>query len=158
MYICIFIYINVYIPGEYYYLSPPPSHPPSTQQTAATRPAAPTRHMFPMHTFPFTTIIVQCLSVCVLCGSPMWPSPRWWVLCGVLPAVWVTCGWGPPLSCSRFPWDLFLVLSLARAHTLAVCCSWRVCVKPFLFLPYVGNPRFVIHCHPLDSLNPGSIW
>jgi len=23
---------------------------------------------------------------------------------------------------------------------------------------YVGNPGFGIHCHPLDSVNPGFIW
>ena len=36
------------------------------------------------------------------------------------PSVWVPCGWCPPLSCSCFPWHLFLVLPLARAHALAV--------------------------------------
>jgi len=24
--------------------------------------------------------------------------------------------------------------------------------------PYVGNPGFGIHCHPLDSVNPEFIW
>jgi len=24
--------------------------------------------------------------------------------------------------------------------------------------PYVDNPVFGIHCHPLDSVNPGFIW
>ena len=24
--------------------------------------------------------------------------------------------------------------------------------------PYVGNPGFGIHCHPLDSVNPGFLW
>jgi len=61
----------------------------------------------------------HCLRVfCVgpLCGPPL----RWWVLCGVLPSVLVPCGWGPPLSCSWFPWQMFLILSLARAHALTV--------------------------------------
>jgi len=60
------------------------------------------------------------MPVCVLRGSPVCPPPRWWVLCGVLPSVWVPCGWGPPLSCSRFPWHLFLsclslVLTLSQS-------------------------------------------
>jgi len=29
-----------------------------------------------------------------------------------------------------------------------------MCVSVF----YVGNPRFGMHCHPLDSVNPGFIW
>jgi len=24
--------------------------------------------------------------------------------------------------------------------------------------PYLSNPEFVLHCHPLDSVNPGFIW
>jgi len=61
----------------------------------------------------------NCL--CVFCVGPLCgPHLRWWVLCGVLPSVWVPCGRGPPLSCSRFPWHLFLVLPLAFAHALAV--------------------------------------
>ena len=53
-----------------------------------------------------------------LCGPPL----RWWVLCGVLPSVWVPCWWGPPLSFSRFPWHLCLVSPRARARALALVC------------------------------------
>ena len=64
---------------------------------------------------------VETYCLCVFCVGPLCGPPlRWWVLCGVLPSVWVPCGWGPPLSCSRFPWHLFLVLPLAGAHALAV--------------------------------------
>jgi len=39
------------------------------------------------------------------------------------------------------------------------CRIARVCVVcGTLFTPCVGNPGFGIHCHPLDSLNPGFIW
>ena len=60
--------------------------------------------------------------LCVFCVGPLCSPPlRWWVLCGILPSVWAPCGWGSPLSCSRTPWHLFLVLPLAaRAHALAV--------------------------------------
>ena len=61
----------------------------------------------------------QCLCVLrvgPLCGA----SFRWCVLCGVFPSVLVHCGWGPYLSCFRFPWHLFLVLPLARARAHAV--------------------------------------
>jgi len=54
--------------------------------------------------------------MCVLCGSPVWPSPP---VVGPLR--------GPPLCGSPVGgvlpcrvWHLFLVLPLARAHTLAV--------------------------------------
>ena len=57
--------------------------------------------------------------LCVFCVGPLCGPPLWWrVLCGAFPSVWVPCGWDPPLSCSRFPWHLFLALPLARAHTL----------------------------------------
>ena len=71
---------------------------------------------------------------CVLCVGPLCGPPlRWWVLCGVLPSMWIPCGWGPPLSCSRFPWHLFLVLPLARAHALAVeCDSTRVGISALI--------------------------
>ena len=37
------------------------------------------------------------MCLCVLCVCPLCDPPlRWWVLCGVLPSVWVPCGWGPP--------------------------------------------------------------
>jgi len=68
------------------------------------------------------------LSVCVMCGSPVWPSLRWWVLCGVLTSVWVPCGQSPPLSYPRFPWHLFLVLPPARAHTRFASTQQRGCI------------------------------
>jgi len=67
---------------------------------------------------------VWMLSVCVLCGSPVWPSPPVvGPLRRVLPSVWVPCASPPPLSCPRFPWHLFLFLPLARAHALALMCT-----------------------------------
>jgi len=69
--------------------------------------------------YPHHHLCTMCL--CVFCvGSLCGPPLQWWVLCGVFPSVWVPCGWGPPLSCSRFRWQIFLVQPLARAHALAV--------------------------------------
>jgi len=69
--------------------------------------------------------IFNSACLCVFCVGPLCSHPlRWWVLCEALPSVLVPCGWGP-LSCSRFPWHLFLVLPLARAHALAVSSGER---------------------------------
>ena len=44
------------------------------------------------------------LCLCVFCVGPLCGPPlRWWVLSGVLPSVWVSCGWGPPPGVSLFP-------------------------------------------------------
>jgi len=50
-----------------------------------------------------------------LCGLPL----RWWVLCAVLPSVWVPCGWGPPPVVSAFHVASTRVMSRARAHAPA---------------------------------------
>ena len=71
------------------------------------------------------TICLCVFCVGLLCGPPL----RWWVPCGDLPSVWVPCGWAPPLSCSRFPWHLLLVLPLVRAHALAVNTSILVSTR-----------------------------
>ena len=61
-----------------------------------------------------------------LCGPPL----RWWVLCGVLPSVWVPCGWGsPPVM------FLFAVASVpllaSRSCSRSRCCSFlcRRCLQ-----------------------------
>jgi len=56
---------------------PPTNHPPRRQQ--------PARHGSP-YSYSHTDTDTETLSVCVLCGSPVWPSPP---VMGPL--------WGPPL-------------------------------------------------------------
>jgi len=56
----------------------------------------------------------HCL--CVFCVGPLCGPPlRWWVLCGVLPSVWVPCGWGPPPVASSFHVASTRVMSRAHA-------------------------------------------
>ena len=101
-----------------------------------------------------TCLCVFCVGL--LCGH----SLRWWVLCGVPPTVWVPCGWGPPLSCSRFPWHLFLVLPLVFSRSrsrseltltrcpvlgdayICICMHIDVCVCGPFRVPLVITPRW----------------
>jgi len=66
------------------------------------------------HAAELSAYPLPCL--CVFCVGPLRGPPlRWWVLCGVLPSVWVPCGWGPPPSCSRSTLASTRVMSRARA-------------------------------------------
>jgi len=69
--------------------------------------------------------------LCVLCVGPLCGPPLRWggrssagysSLCGS------PVGGFHPLSCSRFPWHLFLVLPLARAYALAVYIRIYLCI------------------------------
>ena len=58
--------------------------------------------------------------LCVFCVGPLCGPPlRWWVLYGVLPSVWVPCGWGSPPVVSAFHVASTRVMSSARAHAPA---------------------------------------
>jgi len=69
-----------------------------------------------MYTFTAGSIINQVRCLCVFCVGPLCGPPlRWWVLWGVLPSVWVPCGWGPPPVVSSFYVASTRVMSRARA-------------------------------------------
>jgi len=82
---------------------------------------------------------VGLVSECVLCGSPVGPPLRWWVPCGALPSVWVSCGvppppvgdplWGPPLRYLTTLLQLVLVTRFATRGLLPVWSCWDVGVS-----------------------------
>ena len=77
-----------------------------------------------IHLFLFV-FRIHCL--CVFCVGPLCGPPlRWWVLCGVLPSVWVPYGWAPPPVVSSYTCDIY---------SRDVSCSRsRIFICSFLFL------------------------
>ena len=74
-----------------------------------------------------------CLSMCVMCG-PLCGSPlRRWVLCGVLPSVWVPCV-GP--LCGSPVW-------VPCVGPLCGRPVWVPCVGPLCVGPLCGSPVWV---------------
>jgi len=61
-------------------------------------------HDGPRHFGGLSTAADYADCLCVFCVGPLCGPPlRWWVLCGVLPSVWVPCGWGSSPVVFLFP-------------------------------------------------------
>jgi len=89
--------------------------------------------------FGLTMIYICCVSVCVLCGSPVWPSP---LVVGPL--------WGPPLYVGPL-----------CGSPLCGSPVWVPCVGPLCGSPLCGSPVWVPCvgplCGPRDPMRCG-VW